>query len=200
MIRFDNGPPDGDYVRYIDELMAQRAASLVAVTMTSDADGVDRMRAADGRKKPMSAAMTSPAFKSSHERARDAKSGVGVSTKPHASTGSSSSSDASAFSPAVATAIASAMIARDTELDPLPGAGKIVGAAGVTLGAIQILIGTLGPTANVVLIVAGIALVSWAIKRLGARPRPSGIVAPLSSFTTPPTQRASSGIKVKGRP
>lgn len=200
MIRFDNGPPDGDYVRYIDELMAQRAASLVAATMTSGADVVDRMRAGDGRKKPTSAAMTSPAFKSSHERARDANTGVGVSTKPLASTAPSTASGASAFSPAAATAIAAAMMARDTELDPLPGAGKIVGAAGMTLGAILILIGILGPTANVVLIVAGIALVSWATKRLGARPRPSVTIAPLSSFTTPPAQRASPVIQVKGKP
>ena len=197
MIRFDNGPPDGDYVRYIDELMAQRAASLVAATMTSGADGVDLMRAGDARKKHTSAAMTSPAFKSSHERTRDANTGVGVSTKPLASTAPSTASGASAFSPA---AIAAAMMARDTELDPLPGAGKIVGAAGMTLGAILILIGILGPTANVVLIVAGIALVSWATKRLGARPRPSVTTAPVSSFTTPPAQRASPGIQVKGKP
>ncbi len=198
MIRFDNGPPDGDYVRYIDQLMAQRAAALVAATMTSDTDAVDRMRAADGRMHPVSAAMTSPAFKSSHERSRDAKSGVGVSTKPYASTVSSPSSDASAVSPAAATAIASAMMRHSDELGTVPSVGTVVGALGIAVGAILILIGILGPTSNVALIVAGIALMSWAIKRLGARPPPPAVAMAADVFTTMPTQRTSSRIKVKG--
>lgn len=199
MIRFDNGPPDGDYVRYIDQLMAQRAAALVAATMTSDTDRVESMRAADGRKRPMSAAMTSPAFKSPQERSRDAQAGAGHSGAPDASTVSSPSSGASALFPAAATAIASAMMNRE-ELGTVPSVGTVVGAFGIAVGIILILIGILGPSANAVLIVAGVALVSWAIKRFRARPWSAAAAPAANLFTSPPTPRASSRTRIKGRP
>jgi len=137
MIRFDNGPPDGDYVRYIDALMAQRAASLVAATMTPDDDVVDRKRSAGGRRNPM----TSPAFKPSDERLRDAPRGTSTATSTNADTGAGarvsvapyasaqSSADASqraaGLSPTAASAIASAMMVRGDIHRPAPLASTI---------------------------------------------------------------------------
>ncbi len=190
MIRFDNGPPDGDYVRYIDALMKERAASLVAATMGPDTDR---------RSDPMSVAMTLPAFKSSLERSRDAKSGVALSTRPQASTVHSPSNGASALSPAAATAIASALMRRD-ELGTAPSVGTVVDALAIAAGVILILIGFLGPTSNVVLMVAGGALVSWAIKRFRARSVPPAAATVADVFTAMPTQRASSRAKIKDRP
>lgn len=202
MIRFDNGPPDGDYVRYIDALMKERAASLVAATMTSDTDSVDRIRAAGGRKRPMSAApisssSTSPAFKAPHERSRDAKSPANPDVKPRASVMSSPSNSPPALSPAAATAIASAMMRRDAELGTVPAVGTIVSATGIAVGVILILIGILGRTSNVLFIVAGIALVSWAIKRLGGSAATAGPSTSTDAFTGMLEQRTSAHTETR---
>ena len=193
MIRFDNGPPGGDYVRYIDELMAQRAPALGSATMTSDTDVVDRIPAADGRKNPM----TAPAFKAPHERSRDAKTNARLTPKPYPSAAHSPSANASqrtsALSPAAATAIASAMMTRDNERRVVP----FIGAIAIAAGTVLILIGILGRTSNVLFIVAGIALVSWAIKRLGGIVAAPAATTATDAFTAMPAQRASSRIKNK---
>ncbi len=200
MIRFDNGPPDGDYVRYIDALMAERAAALVAATMSSGAgaenrETLDRQRAAtDARKRPM----TAPAFKAPHERSRDAKTGADFLAKPYPSSSNSSTLSTSTLSTAAATAIASAMMTHDNQLGAVPAVGTVVSAMGIAAGVILVLMGILGRSTNLLFIVAGVALLSWAIKRLGAKSEPSVAASPADVFATAATQRASSRIKVKG--
>ncbi len=185
MIRFDNGPPDGDYVRYIDELMAQRAASLVAATMTSGTDATDRLRSADSR----GSAVISPAFKTAHERARDAKAGANRPANTYGTSAASSPDDVSrrpsTLPPAAATAIASSLMNRDSERRAAP----LVNAVAIAVGAILILIGVLGQTSNVLFIVAGIALVSWGVKRIGAAPARTATAS--DAFATPPAQRVA---------
>ena len=192
MIRFDNGPPGGDYVRYIDELMAQRAASLVAATMSSNTEAGDRDRSADAHKSPM----PSPAFIAPSKRRSDAKTGARVPPTPHAPSKSSTdaSQRASGLSPAAASAITSALMTRDNDRRAAP----FMGAIGIAIGAILFLIGILGRTSNVVFIVAGIALVSWAIKRLGKSVAAPAASAAADAFTAMPAQHKSSRINVKG--
>lgn len=200
MIRFDNGPPDGDYVRYIDALMAERAAGLVAATMSSGADVgnremLDRQRTAtDARKSPM----TAPAFKAPHERSRDAKTGADFPANPYPSSSNRSTPSAPTLSPAAAAAIAAAMMTRDDQLGAAPAVGTVVSAMGIAVGVILILIGILGGSTNLLFIVAGIALLSWAIRRLGAKPELSVAASPVDVFATSLTQRAASRIKGKG--
>ena len=156
MIRFDNGPPDGDYVRYIDELMASRAASLVAPTMNASPNPVPprALQLASPRgSQPASQAASQPASQpASHLTSQHA-------LKPP-----------SALSLAAASAIASAMMMSREARRPAWSISTIAIAAGAAL----ILIGLFGDTANFVFIVAGVALVSWAIKRLAHRDRASG--------------------------
>lgn len=174
MIRFDNGPPGGDYVRYIDELMTQRAASLVAATMSSNSDTVDRdainrhRAATDGRKSPTTPLSNNPSNNLAQR--------------------------ASPLSPTAATAIASAMMTRDNERR----VASVFSAIGLAAGALLILIGILGRSSNVLFIVGGIALVSWAIKRLGGRVAPPAATTSVDAFTAMPSQRTSSRIDVKG--
>lgn len=204
MIGFDNGPPDGDYARYIDALMTQRAASLAAATMTSSDDVADRRPASAGRRNPMSP----PTFRPSDERSRDALRGTGsgamdtvagtrVSAAPYAAAQSSMdvSQGATGLSPMATAAIASAMMvpASDRPQVPFANAGAIALVAGVAL----ILMGILGSTSNVLFIVAGIALVSWGTKRLGKAIVPRVEAPAADRFAAATTHRASSRTRKK---
>ena len=144
--------------------------------------------------------MTSPAFKPSDERLRDAlrgtstnadpDAGARVSPAPYASAQSSAdaSQRAAGLSPTAASAIASAMMVRGDDGRPAPLASTIAIVAGATL----ILTGILGSTSNVLFIVAGIALVSWAIKRLGKAIAPRVEATVADGFATPTMRRTSS--------
>lgn len=203
MILFDNGPPDGDYVRYIDALMARRAAALVAATMTPDDGTVERKRRAGGGRD----AMTAPAFKPSDERERDAllatkanpntntdtNAGARVPEAPYASTQASvdAARGGAGLAPTAANAIASAMMMRGEDGRPTPIASTIALVAGAGL----IVMGILGSTSNLLFIVAGIALVSWATKRLGKAIAPRAESPAADGFETGTMRRTLSRVK-----
>ncbi len=157
MIAFDNGPPDGDYVRYIDELLASRAALSVVTNATASDDfnegnapgrspldlirerarvAVDQAIASTGRMTP-SVPVTPP-----------------VNRGPGAQTSS-------------AAATSSMMRGGQTQV----GTGLIASLATGLVGAMLLLVGVLSQAFNGFVTIAGLALIAWSVRQQLRRTR-----------------------------
>ncbi len=134
MIAFDNGPRDGDYVRYIEDLVASRAAVLGSGASLSGYESGARGMPTD----PM----------------RRTAVPDGMSVAPQATS---------------ASAVASRLMSgRQVDRGTF-----VVSAIASTLGLILVLVGILMTPFNTALLIAGIALLSWALKRIATRVLPS---------------------------
>jgi hypothetical protein len=130
MIAFDNGPENGDYARYIDALMASRAA----LPLIPNSDFNQGMN--EGSK------LSSPALRSPVDAQR--------ATRPSA---------------AQTSAIAAALMSGEVAAIGLSWPAMIA----FVVGAALIVIGLVAATFNAPFMLAGIALIAWVIKQLGAR-------------------------------
>lgn len=174
MIAFDNGPPNGDYVRYIDALMA-RAAVAAAASVVRNGDGPSALAGVRGDPTtPAIGPSTSPwsAVVAGGGAGGEAMQGTAAPGTPAASrrqpadaaTGFTAPTDASRASVAAA-GIASALMSGEV------GRGGVSGVHTVTLAmfvlGLALLVASLfWPVLGVVGIAAGIALMFGAARRL----------------------------------
>lgn len=159
MIGFDNGPANGDYVRYIDELTRRAAAAASAGILTDNDVGAttlarvrERLAAEAARRAPQSAA--------------DAWTPGGTAIVP--------STPATGFAPpsvttsgaTAAAAIAAALMSGQTGSRlALPTHMKI-GLGAVAIGIVLVLAGFLWEPFNFVVVAGGGALIAWAIRMM----------------------------------
>lgn len=164
MIALDNTPARGDYVRYIDDLMA-RAARAAPAVVSSDGD------------------MASDVDALLRERSNVASSGTGNTasewtptapnarrTRPPARSSSSGFTAPAVASPAAATAsaIASALMSGQVGRHAVLSTATVMGLATVVVGVMLILAGILWHPFNFAIVVGGVALIGWALRRLKA--------------------------------
>jgi hypothetical protein len=165
MIAFDNGPADGDFVRYIDDLMRRGAiaATVGAVMSSSDAGSstlakVRERLAAEAARASGAAATTSwtPAGGERERQARyDAAQSTGFAT-PTAATASASA----------AAAITSALMSGQMGSRPALAMHTKVGLCAIGIGAALVLIGLLWTPLNVLAMAGGIALIAWSVRMM----------------------------------
>ena len=142
MIALDNGPAHGDYVRYIDTLLAERAAALVASNGALPAFA-DAARLVPQGAWPTRAATPTSARPTANERAR--------------------------LSGAQAGAVAAALLSQAR--DRVPADGPPIELIGIAVGVAIVVAGAFAPMAGPVFVLAGIGLVYAMIRRLLARRR-----------------------------
>ena len=176
MIAFDNGPRDGDFARYIDRIVQDRARAAAAGVATGVATDTDSMArrgspSADDPFAPAAGgdprwrAVASPtAGRSTAARgvqtnaavsnrdpvaARAAMAAQGFRARP----ADNSNPDGTSRSPVRPATTAAAL-------------GNLVSVVALPIGIALLLIGIFVPTASVVVVLAGVLTLVWATRRL----------------------------------
>lgn len=165
MISFDNGPADGDYVRYIDDLTRNAAIAASAGVLTDDdvLGGVGRrnrlavspVKRADVDN-PTASSEWTPATaggapRTMQESSRTTGFGAPVAATPTAT---------------AAAAIASALMSGQVGNRPALASHAKVGLGTIVFGLLLLLVGFLWQPLNVLVMAAGGALIAWAIRML----------------------------------
>jgi hypothetical protein len=160
MTGLDNGPEDGDFVRYIDALLATRAAALPQPTREFDqasrVAASDRPRfgppaSATPQRNPPIVASPTPSFMVPNAASR----------RDEASLQRTSRAQGATLTPAQAAAVAAAMIRNGEPVH----AKTWVSLAALLLGAASLVYGWFGAR-GAPFVFIGFALAYWAIKRI----------------------------------
>lgn len=172
MIAFDNGPANGDYVRYIDDLMKRAAIAASAGVLTStEGSGATVGRARDQLAPRAAAQIASQASRmgSSAETTQwtpmpgaggrqamaDNAQGTGFAAATVATPGATA-----------AAAIASALMSGQMGNRAALATNTKIGLGAITLGVVLGLVGFFLQPLNVLLIAGGAGLVAWAVRMM----------------------------------
>ena len=165
MIAFDNGPAHGDYVRYIDDLMARAALAAPAV-VASDGDMASGVAELIRGRATGTPTRSSNAGAADDEWSRTASSTTYRTPAP-ASSGfavPTTQSPAAAAASAVASALMSGQVGRGAALS----AATLLALVAIVVGALLVLIGLLVHPFNLAVVAGGGVLIAWAFRRLKA--------------------------------
>ena len=150
MIAFDNGPANGDYVRYIDDLM-KTAATAAAAAVASPA----AMLQSSGRVGPLDEARERLAA------LKRAASGPGE-TSATGFAAPVSATPTTAAAAAIASALMSGQVGRGRAL----ASHLKVALGAIAAGVVLIIVGLLWTPLNLLVVGFGIAAIVWAISSL----------------------------------
>ncbi len=157
MIAFDNGPANGDYVRYIDDLMKSAAIAASAGVLTSNDTGsgtLGRTRDRLAARRGTSGEWMPAAGTVEHQARQDAvQTGFVPQVAPTARA-------------TAAAAIASALMSGQ-----MGGRGALathtkVGLVAIAFGIVLVLVGFFWAPLNIILMAGGAALIAWAVRMM----------------------------------
>lgn len=184
MIAFDNGPANGDYVRYIDDLMARAAvaASAASAASAGTLNRDDELGGGGvGRTRERLAAMAASQTASQAARHAD-REGSSVDGRAPQRALNDSVQTTGFVAPAAATprstaaaAVASALMSGQVGARAALSMQARIALGAFGIGALLLLAGVLWQPFSLPIVVGGGALIAWAVRTLkDARDKASG--------------------------